>query len=129
MLRMLGIKYMALSPITENRIANIENKQNSHERIFNELTKNIADLSAKQQVQTSVLDQHTLQNAALLRDQRQVITTISAIEAIIKTGGILTAFIKWTASLVLALVGIYAAVKMVQTGDFSTLLHVINYSI
>lgn len=122
MLRMLA--NMAIPPLLEIRIANIENKQAVQERLLNKVSNDLVDFGSKQSVQSAVLDQHTSQNLALLRDQRQVITAVSAIEAIIKTGGILTAVIKWVATIVIALVSIYAAVKGVQSGDLSTFLHI-----
>lgn len=116
---------MAIPPVLEIRIANIENKQAVQEKLLNKVSNDLVDFGSKQSVQSAVLDQHTAQNLALLRDQRQVITAVSAIEAIIKTGGMLTAVIKWVATIVIALVGIYAAVKGVQSGDLSAFLHVI----
>lgn len=103
-------------PVTalEARIARIENVQSSQ-------ASALADLKTKQEVQTEILNQHTTQNNALLRDQRQVITTVTAIESIIKTGSIIGAMIKWISGVAIAIVSIYAIAKMVQSGDFSAI--------
>lgn len=75
-------------------------------------------------VHTTMLKQTNDQNIALLRDQRQVLTMVSAIEAIIKTGSMFAALVKWIAAIVVAFITFYAAFKAMQSGDFTAFLRI-----
>lgn len=105
----------------EIRLKTLEEKQTAQSLVIADLTKTTSEVLSAQKVQSVVLDQHTQQNLALLRDQRTVISMVSAIEAVIKTGGMLTALIKWIAGIAVALVTLYAAFKAAQSGDFTSL--------
>lgn len=116
---------MAIIPAAlEARIVNIELKQSAQAATLSDQSKSLGELKTKQEVQTTILNQHTDQNLALLRDQRQVITTVSAIKAIMQTGTMLGAMIKWIAGITMACVSIYAVFKMLQSGDFSGIFRI-----
>lgn len=98
----------------ELRVAAMETGQLAQDKILIEQSKTLAE-------QSTTMVQHTDQLGAILRDQRQVITMVSSIEAIIKTGGFIASFIKGTAGIAVAVISIYAAYLALKSGNFAAL--------